>query len=101
MSEPTTDTPPIVLIHGLWMTSRSWDRWAEGVRVNPPSQIKALFPILSKPSTRHRAVGFTKEQFHYAFANTCTREESDAAYDQLHIPAPGTRQPAAGSGLTD
>lgn len=177
MSEPTSDTPPIVLIHGLWMTSRSWDRWAEyyrkqgyevivptypgfeievealrerpdviagasvpatldhladviesldtapiiighsfggtftqllldrglgaaavtidsappeGVRVNPPSQIKALFPILSKPSNRHRAVGFTKEQFHYAFANTCTREESDAAYDRLHIPAPGS-----------
>ena len=29
MSEPTTDAPPIVLIHGLWMTARSWDRWAE------------------------------------------------------------------------
>jgi pimeloyl-ACP methyl ester carboxylesterase len=35
-------------------------------------------------------VGFTKEQFHYAFANTCSQEESDAAYDLLHIPAPGS-----------
>ena len=32
---------------------------------------------------------FTKEQFHYVFANTCSREESDEAYDRLHIPAPG------------
>ena len=61
----------------------------EGVRVNPPAQIKSLFPILKNPANRHRAVGFTKEQFHYAFANTCSREESDAAYDRLHIPAPG------------
>ena len=61
----------------------------EGVHVNPPSQIKSLFPILKNPANRHRAVGFTKEQFHYAFANTVSREESDAAYDLLHIPAPG------------
>src|SRR5262245_66607131 len=41
----------------------------EGVRVNPPSQIKSLFPILKNPANRHRAVGFTKDQFHYASAN--------------------------------
>ncbi|HEX5984997.1 MAG TPA: alpha/beta hydrolase [Nocardioides sp.] len=177
MPEPTTTSPPIVLIHGLWMTPRSWDGWAEyyrakghqvivpaypgfevevealrekpeiiaeasvpatlehlvhivesldappilmghsfggtftqllvnrglgaaavtidsappeGVRVNPPSQIKSLFPFLANPANRHRAVGFIKEQFHYAFANTVSREESDAAYDRLHIPAPGS-----------
>ena len=176
MSDPTSDAPPIVLIHGLWMTARSWDDWAayyrasghqvivpsypgfeievealrekpeviadvsvpatlehltrvietldqppitmahsfggtltqilvnhglgaaavlidsappEGVRVNPPAQIKSLFPILANPANRHRAVGYTKEQFHYTFANTCTREESDAAYDRFHVPAPG------------
>ena len=49
-----------------------------------------MFPVLSNPANRHRAVGFTKAQFHYAFANTCTREESDAAYDRLHIPTPGS-----------
>ena len=57
--------------------------------MNPPSQIKSLFPFLVNPANRHRAVGFTKEQFHYVFANTCSREESDAAYDRFHIPAPG------------
>ena len=29
----------------------------EGVRVNPPSQIKSLFPILNNPAKRHRAAG--------------------------------------------
>jgi pimeloyl-ACP methyl ester carboxylesterase len=176
MNEFTDNSLPIVLIHGLWMTARSWDGWVkhyrakghevvvpsypgfeievealrekpeiiaeatvpatldhlieviegldrppiimghsfggtftqllvnrglgaaavtidsappEGVRVNPPAQIRSLFPILRNPANRHRAVGFTKEQFHYAFANTVSREESDAAYDRLHIPAPG------------
>ena len=62
----------------------------EGVRVNPPSQIKSLFPILNNPAKRHRAAGFSKEQFHYAFTNTLTREESDEVYDRYHIPAPGS-----------
>ena len=61
----------------------------EGVRVNPPSQVKSLFPILNNPANRHRAAGFTPEQFHYAFTNTLTKEDSDAAYHRYHIPAPG------------
>ncbi|HWK77829.1 alpha/beta hydrolase [Microbacterium sp.] len=28
----TTDKTPIVLIHGLWMTPKSWDTWAERFR---------------------------------------------------------------------
>src|SRR4029450_11434405 len=32
MREPTTNALPIVLIHGLWMTARSWDRWVEYYR---------------------------------------------------------------------
>jgi pimeloyl-ACP methyl ester carboxylesterase len=61
----------------------------EGVRVNPPSQIKSLLPILSKPGNAHRAVGFTPDQFHYTFTNTLSPEDSDAAYERYHIPAPG------------
>jgi len=61
----------------------------EGVKVVPVSQIRALFPILSHPSNRHKAVGFTKEQFHNAFANTLSREDSDKAYERYYIPAPG------------
>ena len=62
---------------------------AEGIKVVPVSQIRALFPILSHPSNRHKAVGFTKEQFHYAFANTLSREDSDAAYGRYYVPASG------------
>jgi pimeloyl-ACP methyl ester carboxylesterase len=62
----------------------------EGVRVNPPSQIKSLFPVLGNPSNRHKAAGFTPEEFHYAFTNTLSREESDKVYDRYHIAAPGS-----------
>jgi pimeloyl-ACP methyl ester carboxylesterase len=172
----TTTPPPIVLVHGLWMTPRCWEEWVpyyesrghqviapaypgfevevealradpsviagltvpdtvvhlervigaldgppiimghsfggtltqllldrghgvagvvinsaptEGVHVNPPSQIRSLFPALSRPANRHREFGFTPEQFHYAFTNTLTDEESRKVYDRYHIPAPG------------
>lgn len=61
----------------------------EGVRVTPPSQAKSLFPALKNPATRHRAVGFTPEEFHYAFTNTLSAEESRAVWDRYAIPAPG------------
>lgn len=61
----------------------------EGVRVNPPAQAKSLLPILKNPANRHRAVGFTPEEFHYAFTNTLSRDESDKVHERYHIPAPG------------
>jgi hypothetical protein len=36
------------------------------------------FPALSNPLNNHRAVPLTEEQFHYAFANTLSEEESRA-----------------------
>ena len=66
----------------------------EGVRVSPLSQARSLFPALKNPATRRRAVGFTPEQFHYAFTNTLSAEESRAVWDRFHIPAPG---PGSGS----
>nr|WP_322752170.1 hypothetical protein [Frankia sp. Cas3] len=35
-----------------------------------PVPVKATFPVLKNPANRHRAVGFTYEQWHYAFTNT-------------------------------
>lgn len=61
----------------------------EGVRVTPLSQVKSLFPALKNPANLHRAVGFTPEEFHYAFTNTLSREDSDAVWERYHIPAPG------------
>jgi pimeloyl-ACP methyl ester carboxylesterase len=180
MESATTDRsgakPPIVLIHGLWMTPRNWERWKEryerrghrvvtpaypgfevevealredpspianadlpetvdhleavirdcdqppfvmghsfggllvqllldrglgaagvaidsappeGVRKVPPAQLKALFPAFENPANRHRAVPFTAKQFHYAFTNTLSEEESAEVYERYHVAAPG------------
>jgi pimeloyl-ACP methyl ester carboxylesterase len=61
----------------------------EGVLVTPPAQIKSLFPVLNNPANRHRAVGFTHEQWHYTFTNTFSEEDSRALYDRYAIPASG------------
>src|SRR5262245_37780010 len=61
----------------------------EGVKVVPLSQIRSTFPILKNPANRHRAVGFTPEQWHYVFTNTFSDEESLALYERSHIPASG------------
>jgi pimeloyl-ACP methyl ester carboxylesterase len=61
----------------------------EGVAVVPLSQIKAGFPVLKNPANRHRAVGFTHEQWQYAFTNGFSEEESRALYERYHIPASG------------
>jgi pimeloyl-ACP methyl ester carboxylesterase len=62
----------------------------EGVAVVPLSQIKASFPVLKNPANRHRAVGFTFEQWHYAFTNTFSEEQSRALYERYHVPASGS-----------
>jgi hypothetical protein len=41
----------------------------EGVAVVPLSQVRSTFPVLKNPANRHKAVGFTHEQWHYAFTN--------------------------------
>src|SRR3954447_25312223 len=61
----------------------------EGVKRVPLSQIRATFPVLKNPANRHRAVGFTHEQWHYAFTNGFSEEESRAPYERYHIPASG------------
>ena len=61
----------------------------EGVAVVPLSQVKATFPVLKNPANRHRAVGLTHEQWHYAFTNTFSEEESRALYERYHVPASG------------
>jgi pimeloyl-ACP methyl ester carboxylesterase len=80
----------ILLDHGFGAAGVAIDSVpAEGVKVVPLSQIKASFPVLRNPANRHRAVPFTPEQFHYAFTNTLSEEESAQVYERYHIPAPG------------
>jgi pimeloyl-ACP methyl ester carboxylesterase len=61
----------------------------EGVRALPLSQIKSTFPVLKNPANRHRAVGLTHEQWHYAFTNTFSEDESRALYERYAVPASG------------
>jgi pimeloyl-ACP methyl ester carboxylesterase len=61
----------------------------EGVRVTPLSQIRSTFEVLKNPANRHRAVGFTPEQWHYAFTNGFPEEESLRLYERYHVPASG------------
>ena len=97
------DSPPIIMGHSMGglLTQILLDHGygaagvaidsvpAEGIKVVPVSQIRSVFPILKNPANRMKAVGFTPEQFHYAFANTLSEEESQEVYDRYHIPAPG------------
>jgi pimeloyl-ACP methyl ester carboxylesterase len=62
----------------------------EGVRVQPLSQIKSLFPAFAHPTKAHDAFGFTPEQFHYVFTNTLSEEESQKVYDRYHVPTPAS-----------
>lgn len=170
-----TRTPhPIVLIHGLWMTPRSWEHWKEhyegkghevitpawpgleveveslradptplkhlgfrhvadnyerliremdrppiimghsmggavtqilidrgcgiaavgvapaqtrGVYDLPLSTIRACSKIVANPFNRSGAASLGKKQFHYNFANTMSREESDALWERYAVPA--------------
>ncbi|MGK2956676.1 MAG: alpha/beta hydrolase [Solirubrobacterales bacterium] len=62
----------------------------EGVKVVPFSQLEATWPILKKPSNHHEAaVGFTLEQWGFAFTNGYSDEKSKELYDRYHVPASG------------
>src|SRR5262249_10061649 len=61
----------------------------EGGLVTPLTQLKSVFPVLKNPANRHKAVGFTYEQWRYVFTNTFDEADARAAYDRYHIPASG------------
>jgi pimeloyl-ACP methyl ester carboxylesterase len=60
----------------------------KGVIFLPFSTIKVVFPVLSNPLNVHRAMPLTEEQFHYAFTNTLSEQESKAVYDRYAVPGP-------------
>ena len=61
----------------------------EGVKRIPLSQVRASFPVLKNPANRHKAVGLTFEQWHYAFTNGLPEDEARRLYERYHIPASG------------
>lgn len=62
----------------------------EGVRVAPLSQLKSAWSVLKHPIDRDRAVSLTPEQWHYAFTNTFSEEQSLALYERYAVPASGS-----------
>lgn len=155
-------TPPIVLIHGLWLSADSWQPWVEryraaghivhapawpagpdigladaadhfeafvrclpeapslighstgglitqllldrglgragvaiapakprGVLRAPLSMWRSLAFVLRDPRNRRHEVPISPAQFHYGFANTLSRRDSDDWHSRLAIPAPG------------
>ena len=45
--------------------------------------------MLKNPANHHKAVGYTLEQWTYAFTNTFTEERSRETYERYHVPASG------------
>jgi pimeloyl-ACP methyl ester carboxylesterase len=94
--------PPIIMGHsfGGLMTQILLDRGlgaagvaidsapVKGILVLPFSTIRVSIPALSNPANNHRAVALTRDQFHYAFANTLSEEESNKIYDRYAVPGP-------------
>ena len=104
------EKPPIIIGHsaGGTLTQLLLDRGygavgvvlnsapTEGVRVLPLSQLKSTFTAFKNPANRHRAVPLTYEQWHYAFTNTFTEEESRSALRAVRDP--GVRPDPLGLG---
>lgn len=60
----------------------------KGILFLPLSTIRVSFPALRNPANIHRAVPLTPEQFHYAFTNNLSEEESLAVYKKYAVPGP-------------
>lgn len=61
----------------------------KGIRALPFSEIRATFPGPAQPANRNKAVPIAHKDFHYAFTNNSSDEESKAVYDRYSIPVSG------------
>src|SRR5665213_2394833 len=96
------DRPPLIIGHsfGGLITQILLDRGlgAAGVAIAPApvkgilflplSTLRVSFPALRNPANNHRAVPLTAEQFHYAFTNNLSEQESLAVYERYAVPGP-------------
>jgi alpha-beta hydrolase superfamily lysophospholipase len=95
--------PPIIMGHsfGAAVTQLLLDRDlgsagvaidsapVRGVLTLPLSTLRVGAVALKNPANVHRSVALSAEQFHYAFANTLSEEESQKVYERYAIPGPG------------
>ena len=98
------ESPPIIMGHSIGgtITQLLLDRGlgaagvgvasgtVKGVLDLPLSTLKSSSPVLLNPLNRGKAVPLDEKQFHYAFGNTLSQEESDAIYERYHVPAAAT-----------
>ena len=96
------DSPPIIMGHsfGGLFTQILLDRGlgaagvaidsapVKGILILPFSTIKSSFPALSNPFNYHHVAPLTEGQFHYAFGNLLSEEESKKVYDRYAVPGP-------------
>jgi alpha-beta hydrolase superfamily lysophospholipase len=96
------DRPPIIMGHsfggliaqvlldrGLGAAGVAIDSApVKGILVLPFSTLRVAFPALSNPANNHRATALTRDQFHYAFTNTLSDDESRPIYDRNAVPGP-------------
>jgi pimeloyl-ACP methyl ester carboxylesterase len=57
-----------------------------GVLDLPVSTLRSAWPLLRDPLFRHRAIGLTAKQFHYAFCNTLSEDESRRVWARYAVP---------------
>jgi pimeloyl-ACP methyl ester carboxylesterase len=95
--------PPIIIGHsfGGAITQILLDRGlgAAGVAVDPApvkgilrlplSALRSALPALKNPANVHRAVALTPAEFHYAFTNSLTEEQSLDVFQRYAVPGPG------------
>jgi alpha-beta hydrolase superfamily lysophospholipase len=60
----------------------------KGVLPLPISALRVAFAALNNPGNIDAAVSLTQQQFHYAFGNALTPEESADLYERWTIPSP-------------
>jgi pimeloyl-ACP methyl ester carboxylesterase len=60
----------------------------KGVLPLPLSSLHATLPVFKNPANKHKAVSLTAREFHYAFGNALSEEESNELYERWAIPAP-------------
>lgn len=96
------DSPPIIMGHsfGGLVTQILLDRGlgaagiaiasapVKGILFLPFSTIKVSFPALINPAHNHQALPLTPEQFHYAFTNALSEEESLKVFNRYAVPGP-------------
>jgi pimeloyl-ACP methyl ester carboxylesterase len=80
----------VLLDRGLGSVGVGIDAAAvKGITKLPFAQLKSAFPVLKNPANNHRAVALTPHEFHYAFTNTMSDEDSQAAFERYAVPGPG------------